>query len=175
VAGYGFRERLLPLLTCEFMHGSWEHVLGNMVFLWAFGPVVEDRLGLFRYAVLYILGGMGGALLQIMADPNSTVPLVGASGSIAAVMGAHFLIAPWARTRVVFLPFWFFRRSIPTVIVMGLQFVVWLLSANAMTVEGENTGVAHWAHLGGFVTGMLLLYPLHWARLHQNSRYIEVD
>lgn len=149
----------LPVLTSMFMHGSWFHLLSNMWFLAIFGDNVEDRLGSGRYLLFYILGGAAAALLQFFVDPSSTVPVVGASGAIAAVMGAYLLFFPKARVlTLVPLPIlaWFIR--VPAVIFLGVWFVTNFFSGLQMMVTPSGAqvgGVAWWAHVGGFLFGML--------------------
>lgn len=148
---------VLPFFTSMFLHGSWMHVIGNMWFLYIFGDNVEDYLGHFKYLVFYILTGLIAMLTQVMINLHSTVPAVGASGAIAGVLGAYFVVYPRAR---VLTWFFVFVLWVPAWIILGYWFVLNFLSgtATALTVQGQNMGgVAFWAHIGGFVSGALLV------------------
>ncbi len=145
------------LITSMFLHGSWSHVLGNMWYLWIFGDNVEDRVGHGRFIVFYLLCGILAALGQIAVDPHSTLPTIGASGAIAGVMGAYFVLYP--RSRVLTLIPWIFIQIVemPTVILLGFWFVMQLFSAGAIAVtsnSGGGGGVAFAAHVAGFLVGM---------------------
>jgi membrane associated rhomboid family serine protease len=151
-------RRLVTILTAMFMHAGWTHILGNMVFLWAFGPEVEDAMGRLRYLAFYLLSGLVASLAQIAAMPGSTVPNLGASGAIAGVMGAFLVTYPRDRLRAVLLIGWFVRITIvPAALLIGLWFLIQLFS-QASTVAGVKTGgggVAYMAHVGGFVFGLI--------------------
>ncbi len=143
----------ITILTAMFLHGSWSHIIGNMVFLWAFGPEVEDAMNPARYAAFYLAGGFVAMLAQVLASPSSTVPNLGASGAIAAVMGAFLVIYPRDRMRSLLVIFIFVRI---TVIPAALLIVVWFLMQliNAGAVANVQTGgVAYLAHVGGFIFG----------------------
>jgi len=144
----------LTILTSMFLHGGLMHVGGNMLYLWIFGDNVEDAVGHFRYMVFYLLCGVAAALFQIVASPASRVPLVGASGAIAGILGAYVLLYPTARIRTLII-FLFFVRvvPIPALFILGLWFMIQVLSAPAST----GTGIAFFAHIGGFLVGMLLI------------------
>ena len=145
----------VPLFTSMFLHGSWLHVLSNMWFLFIFGDNVEDRLGHFRYLISYLLCGLGGALIHFLFNLHSRVPTVGASGAIAGVLGAYFLLFPAAR---VLTWFGFFVVWLPAWLVLGYWFVLQFLSGAAGQIYyPRGGGVAFWAHVGGFLTGMLLI------------------
>jgi len=159
-------HHLITILTAMFMHGSWSHIIGNMVFLWAFAPEIEDAMGLGRYLVFYLLGGLVAMLAQVVADPHSTVPNLGASGAIAAVMGAFLVTYPRDRIRSLLFIFIFVRV---TYIPAGLLIGVWFLSqlVHAGTVAQVQTGgVAYLAHVGGFIFGAVT------ARLFEDPRRI---
>jgi hypothetical protein len=164
---------LLPLFTCMFLHGSWLHVIGNMWFLWIFGDNIEDYLGHFRYLIFYLVSGIAASILQIALNPASPVPTVGASGAIAGVMGAYLILYPKARVLtivplIIFFTFWW----LPAWVFLGYWFVLEFLSgtATAITVTSANSGgIAFWAHVGGFVAGVLLI-KLMSERPHR-SRY----
>jgi membrane associated rhomboid family serine protease len=144
------------LVTSMFLHGGWLHLLGNMLYLWLFGRGVESAMGAPRYLVFYLLSGIVAALAQAAADPGAEVPLIGASGAIAGTLGAYLVLHPRSNI-VVFVWIFILVRliAVPAVIVLGLWFLMQLLSALA-TTSGEP-GIAFWAHVGGFVLGMLLV------------------
>jgi membrane associated rhomboid family serine protease len=145
----------INILTAMFMHGSWSHIIGNMVFLWAFGPEVEDLMGRLRYLVFYLLGGLAAALAQIAAGPDSTVPNLGASGAIAAVMGAFLVTYPRDQIRSLLVIFVFVDVAyIPAAVLIGVWFVIQAVSLGAVTQQPEPSGgVAYAAHVGGFIFG----------------------
>ena len=143
----------ITILTAMFMHGSWSHIIGNMIFLWAFAPEIEDAMGPWRYLVFYLVGGLVAMLAQVLADPHSTVPNLGASGAIAAVMGAFMVTYPRDRIRTVLFIFVFVRiRFIPAVLLIGFWFLTQLLNAGAVA-NVQSGGVAYLAHIGGFIFG----------------------
>jgi membrane associated rhomboid family serine protease len=148
---------VLPFFTSMFLHGSWMHVIGNMWFLYIFGDNVEDYLGHFKYLVFYILVGLIAMATQIAVDPYSRVPTIGASGAIAGVLGAYFVLYPRAR---VLTWFFVFIIHIPAWVMLGYWFVLQFLSgtATSLAYEGRNVGgIAFWAHVGGFVAGVVLI------------------
>jgi membrane associated rhomboid family serine protease len=144
------------LVTSMFLHGSWSHVLGNMWYLWIFGDNVEDRVGHGRFILFYLLCGIVAALGQVAVAPHSTLPTIGASGAIAGVMGAYFVLYP--RSRVLTLIPWIFLQivELPAIVLLGFWFVMQLFSAGtiAMTTSSNGGGVAFAAHVVGFVVGM---------------------
>jgi membrane associated rhomboid family serine protease len=144
------------LITSMFLHGSWSHVLGNMWYLWIFGDNVEDRVGHGRFILFYLLCGIAAALGQVAVDPTSTLPTIGASGAIAGVMGAYFVLYP--HSRVLTLIPWIFLQivELPAIVLLGFWFVMQLFSAGtiAMTTSSHGGGVAFAAHVVGFVVGM---------------------
>ena len=149
VAGH----HLITILTSTFMHASWSHIIGNMVFLWAFGPEIEDAMGRGRYLVFYLVGGLVAMLAQVLASPHSTVPNLGASGAIAAVMGAFLVTYPRDRIRSVLFIFVFFRVTfIPAALLIGFWFLTQLFSAGQVA-QAQTGGVAYLAHIGGFIFG----------------------
>lgn len=157
----GTVDRILPLFTSLFLHGGWLHLIGNMLYLWIFGDNVEDRMGHLRYLIFYILCGVIASLTHIALNPTSTVPCVGASGAIAGVLGAYMLLYPTARV-VVLVTFFFYIDfvALPALLVLGLWFVMQFFSG-VLSLGVENAasgGVAWWAHIGGFVAGMVLLF-----------------
>ena len=156
----------ITILTAMFMHGSWSHIIGNMVFLWAFAPEIEDAMGRGRYLVFYLVGGLVAMLAQVAADPHSTVPNLGASGAIAAVMGAFLVTYPRDRIRSVLFIFIFVRVTyIPAGLLIGVWFVSQLVHAGAVA-HVQTGGVAYLAHVGGFIFGDLT------ARLFEDPRRI---
>jgi membrane associated rhomboid family serine protease len=146
------------LITSMFLHGGWMHVLGNMWYLWIFGDNVEDRLGHGRFIVFYLLCGIIAALGQIAIDPESTLPTIGASGAIAGVMGAYFVLYPRSRvlTLIPLIIFWEIIE-LPAIVLLGFWFVIQLFSAGtiAITASTGGGGVAFAAHVAGFVVGMI--------------------
>jgi membrane associated rhomboid family serine protease len=151
--------RVSTLITSMFLHGSWMHVIGNMWYLWIFGDNVEDRLGHGRFIVFYLLCGMIAALGQIATDPGSTLPTIGASGAIAGVMGAYFVLYPRSRvlTLIMLIIFWEVIE-LPAVVLLGFWFVMQLFSAGtiAVTASTGGGGVAFAAHVAGFIVGMIV-------------------
>ena len=157
-SGNYFGRATLSMITSMFLHGGWLHILGNMLFLWIFGNNVEDRLGRIPFLIFYLVGGIAAALTQVVIDPHSTVPLVGASGAIAAALGAYIELFPGARIlSLVFLGFFYQLLEVPAVIILGFWFVLQLIngfgSFGAGTAQG---GVAFFAHIGGFALGVVV-------------------
>lgn len=148
-----FEVAFLPLLTSLFLHGGPLHLAGNMLFLWIFGDNVEDSFGHLSYLLFYFVCGVGAGLLQSLFDLHSTVPALGASGAISGVMGAYILLYP--RARILTLVF-IFVLPIPAVVVLGSWFLMQFLSGMNALGAGVTGGVAWWAHIGGFLLGMLL-------------------
>jgi membrane associated rhomboid family serine protease len=147
----------LPILTAMFLHGSWLHVIGNMWFLWIFGDNIEDYLGHFTYLLFYLACGFAAAVAHIVINAGSSVPSVGASGAIAGVMGAYFVLYPRARVLMWFPPIFFFH--LPAWVVLGYWFFVQFMSGTATSIAETNQGggIAFWAHVGGFVAGVVLI------------------
>ena len=145
----------ITILTAMFMHGSWSLILGNMVFLWAFGPEIEDAMNPVRYSAFYLLGGLVATLAEVAAVPNSTIPNLGASGAIAAVMGAFLVTYPRDRIRSLLLIFIFVRVTmIPAALLIGVWFLTQLLNVGAVA-NVQTGGVAYMAHIGGFIFGAI--------------------
>ena len=146
----------LTLLTAMFMHGGWIHLLSNMLFLWIFGDNIEDKLGHFRYLSFYILWGVAGSFFHIFTNLNSRIPTIGASGAIAGVMGAYMFLFPKARIRTL-LVFVIFVQviNIPAVIMIGYWILIQVLSGLAEFGSQSKSGIAWFAHIGGFVTGFI--------------------
>jgi len=154
---YPLAAIVVPLFTSLFLHGSWMHVIGNMWFLYIFGDNVEDYLGHFKYLVFYLLTGVIAMGTHVAMNLHSTAPALGASGAIAGVLGAYFILFPKARVLT-----WFFILVlwVPAWIILGYWFVLNFLSgtATALAVRGQSMGgVAFWAHVGGFISGALLV------------------
>jgi len=148
----------ITILSAMFMHAGWVHILGNMLFLWVFGPEIEDVMGPLPFLVFYLLGGLVATVAQVLIDPASTVPNLGASGAIAAVMGAFLITYPRDRIRTVVVFGWFARVTfLPAILMVGLWFLMQLFSeVGALAQAQAGGGVAYMAHVGGFVFGMLL-------------------
>ncbi|MBI1779085.1 MAG: rhomboid family intramembrane serine protease [Proteobacteria bacterium] len=152
--------RLVPgwatIFTSMFMHGSWLHLIGNTWFLWIFGHGVEGAMGHGRYLVFFLVSGIAAAFAQSLADPTSTLPMIGASGAIAGVLGAYLLLYPYANIRVLVFFLVVIRVvNVPALIVLGLWFLGQVLSGAATPMD--EGGVAFWAHVGGFLAGVALV------------------
>ena len=154
-------EQALTLLSSMFLHGGWLHLLSNLWFLWIFGSMVEDKIGPFRYLFLYLFSGLGAALAQFAAGPFSEIPMIGASGAIAGLLGAYFIMFP---TAIIFtlVPLWFAPIiPIPAFIFLLIWFALQILQGIGSLLNTELTGgIAWWAHFGGFVAGILLIRKL---------------
>ena len=156
----------ITILTAMFMHGSWSHIIGNMIFLWAFSPEIEDAMGPVRYLVFYLSGGLVAMLAQVLADPHSTMPNLGASGAIAAVMGAFLVTYPRDRIRTLLFIFIFAKVTfIPACLLIGFWFLTQLVHAGAVA-NVQSGGIAYLAHIGGFLFGVVT------ARLFEDPRRI---
>src|ERR1700722_3208867 len=151
-------DSYLTVFTSMFLHGGWMHIIGNMLYLWIFGRNVEDSIGHFKFIVFYLLCGTAAAAAQVAIAPDSTVPMIGASGAISGVLGAYLLLFPRARVLVLF-PIWIFWRVfyLPALLLLAFWFAMQLLSGLAVLNTDIDGGVAFWAHVGGFVAGMLLI------------------
>ena len=148
------------ILTSMFVHGGLAHLIGNMLYLWIFGDNVEDRLGRFRFLLFYLLSGVGAAATQILSDPNSKIPMIGASGAISGVLGAYLLLYPHARVVTLVFFGWFVRLiEIRALFVLGFWILVQLASG-LLTWGAQVGGVAWFAHIGGFVAGLVMVIPL---------------
>jgi membrane associated rhomboid family serine protease len=159
-AYFSIEQQIIPLISFMFLHGSFWHLLGNMWSLYIFGDNIEDRLGSLRYLVFYLLCGMTSGLFHLLLNLNSNIPTIGASGAIAGIMGAYFLLFPSSRILtlipILFIPIFI---EIPAYFFLGIWFLLQFLSAAA--ADGSAGGIAWWAHIGGFITGMILLKILH--------------
>jgi membrane associated rhomboid family serine protease len=155
------------LFTSMFMHGSWMHLLGNMWFLWIFGNNVEDSMGRLRFIIFYLVCGLAAAMGQIVTNPSSQIPMVGASGAISGVMGGYLLLYPSVRVFAI-VPLGFFLTSValPAWVMLGYWLLIQFVSG-LVSFGGDMGGVAFWAHIGGFVAGMVLV------KLFARSDYIQ--
>lgn len=158
----------MTLITSQFLHGGFLHLIGNMLFLYIFGDNVEDKFGHFPYMVFFVLSGVGAALLQVYFNPVSVIPMIGASGSIAGVLGAYFILYPRAKVMTL-IPLWIFSRvvDIPAFLFLGIWFIVQMYNGTAnfyvTSMSGvDSGGVAWWAHSGGFIVGFIaaVLYKI---------------
>ncbi len=153
VAGH----RWVTILTAMFMHAGWIHIIGNMVYLWAFGPGIEDAMGSLGYLALYLLSGLAASLAQIALMPHSTIPNLGASGAIAGVMGAYLVTYPHHRIRALLLFGWWTRTTfVPAALLIGLWFLIQMFNQVGAVADVETgAGVAYMAHIGGFIFGLV--------------------
>ncbi len=152
-------QQLHGLLTSMFLHGGFMHLAGNMLFLWIFGDNMEDEMGHIGFLIFYLAAGLGAGLAQFAADSTSTVPMVGASGAIAGVMGGYLLLFPKARVDILVIIIIIFRIfTVPAWLMLGLWFGLQLF--NGLSFDSSGGGVAHWAHAGGFIAGAILTLPL---------------
>jgi membrane associated rhomboid family serine protease len=164
-----FGAEFFTIFTAMFLHGSWMHLIGNMLYLWIFGDNIEDVLGHGRFVVFYVIGGLAATAAQVLIAPNSPVPNIGASGAIAAVLGGYLLLYPRARvTTLVFR----FITEVPAFIVLGFWFVLQLFQGvgSLATVSAQTGGVAFFAHVGGFVAGLVLIKPFQIGSRGQRER-----
>jgi len=146
----------MTLFTSMFLHGGWLHLGGNMLFLWIFGNNIEDVLGHVRYLLLYLASGIAAALSQALPDTASVIPMIGASGAIAGLLGAYLLLYPYAKVHVLVWIVFFVRLiAVPAWIMLGLWFGLQLI--DGLLSAPDDAGVAFWAHVGGFVSGVVLL------------------
>jgi len=154
--------------TSMFLHAGWLHIIGNMWFLWVFGNNIEDSMGHARFVAFYLLCGVAAALAQMVSDPRSAVPMVGASGAISGVMGAYILLYPRVRVHtIVWLGFFVTTVALPAYVILGYWFVYQLLLGTVGSLSRMEGGTAFWAHVGGFVAGMALI------RVFVNPEYLE--
>ena len=157
-ARHGLGFSLVPFLTTQFLHGGWLHLLGNMWMLWVFGDNVEDRFGRLGFLAFYLFSGAVAGLAHFVTGPGSEIPAVGASGAIAGVLGAYFLLFPSSRV-LTLIPIFFYPLFVElrAFVFLGLWFVMQLLSGTIALLGPGATGIAWWAHIGGFIAGMLSL------------------
>lgn len=152
----------LTLITCMFLHGGWMHLIGNMLFLWIFGDNVEDSMGHVRFLIFYLLTGVAASIAQIVADPGSTGPTIGASGAVSGVLGGYIVLHPRAPVWVLVLRF---PVKLRAMIVIGGWIALQIFSAVQAAMSGDAGGVAWWAHIGGFIAGCVLIVPFRDRRL----------
>lgn len=159
---------LVALITTMFMHGGWMHIIGNLWFLYIFGDNLEDALGSVKFLIFYLVTGVVATMFHVFSDPGSLAPLVGASGAISGVMGAYILLYPKARINtLVFLGFFITTIQLPALVVIGAWFAMQLLLGIG-SIGGQGGGVAYWAHIGGFLAGVILISLL---RDRYNQRF----
>jgi membrane associated rhomboid family serine protease len=154
-------EEPSTVFTSMFIHGGWLHLIGNMLYLWVFGDNVEDAMGHGRYLLFYLLAGIGAVALQVFVDRDSLIPMVGASGAIAGVLGAYLVLYPRATVAVVIPWLWFFGAfPMPAAFLIVFWFLLQLLNgvASLGAATGVTEGIAVWAHVGGFVSGLALVW-----------------
>jgi membrane associated rhomboid family serine protease len=157
------------VVTSMFMHGSWEHLLGNMLFLWVFGNNIEDSVGHLRFIAFYLLCGIAAASAQIAVDPASPIPMVGASGAISGIMGAYVVLYPKVKVHTWIPPIFFVQLR--AFVVLGYWFFIQLvMGVGALQIEESVGGVAFWAHIGGFVAGLILVKPFEKVQLTTAKR-----
>ncbi len=156
------------IFSSMFVHGSFAHVLSNVWFLWVFGPAVEGRLGFRRFMLLYLAAGIAAALMQGIAMPDSTIPMVGASGAVSGILGAYLILFPRARVLTIIPPFFFFFFWLPVPIYLGY----WIL-LQFVYVFMDISGVAWWAHIGGFFLGLLLILIMRPKRIYRADPFWE--
>jgi len=160
-------QQLHTLFTSMFLHGGVFHILFNMWYLWIFGDNIEDVLGRGKFILFYLGVGLAAGFVQAFSDPSSTVPTIGASGAIAGVLGAYMVLYPWARVHTAIVFFFFVRLiTIPALAMIGFWFVLQVLSASVTWMAGASAGVAYWAHIGGFIAGILLILPV-WLKIRE--------
>ena len=153
---YNTFQQVLPFFTSMFLHGGWVHLLGNMWFLYIFGDNIEDRLGHLRYLVFYVFCGLAAGLIHLLTNWGSKIPTVGASGAISGVMGSYLLLYPKARILTLIPIFFFFQFvELPAFVFLGFWFLLQLISAGL--APGHAGGIAFWAHVGGFVAGLVFI------------------
>ncbi|HEY5665344.1 MAG TPA: rhomboid family intramembrane serine protease [Gammaproteobacteria bacterium] len=158
-------------LTSMFMHGGWMHIIGNMWFLWIFGNNVEDAMGTLRFVIFYLLCGLAAVAFQVASNPDSAVPMVGASGAIGGVMGAYIVLYPRVHVHMlIFLGFFVTTLAVPAAFMLAYWLLIQLLSG-VLSQGGQGGGTAFWAHVGGFVAGMLLIFPFRDKKLLARHPY----
>ncbi len=158
-------QSLITLITCMFLHGSWMHIIGNMLFLYIFGDNLEARMGKIKFILFYLVSGLTASALQIYSDPTSLIPNVGASGAIAGVMGGYLLLYPKAQVDTLIFMWAFFKKvSLPAFFMLGYWFATQVFSGTATIWQLSTWGVAYWAHVWGFVAGVLFVIPYKFGR-----------
>ena len=160
------------LITSQFLHAGWLHILGNMLFLWVFGDNVEDVLGSLTYLLFYLVSGVVAGLVEVFVVGPSKIPSIGASGAIAGVLGAYLLLYPWMKVTIL-LPIFFFMWGIdlPAILVIGWWFVQQLFYGFGALTFAAASNIAFWAHIGGFIIGMILILPFLGRRRRRRASY----
>jgi len=152
-------REFLQLFTSMFVHAGWAHLIGNMIFLWIFGDNVEDRMGHLRYLIFYLICGVVASLVQMYLSLDTLVPGVGASGAIAGVLGAYLVLYPFASVQVIILPLFFIPFFVPAIVLIGVWFLMQLVAGlGELGQATAGSGVAWWAHIGGFIAGLVLIW-----------------
>jgi membrane associated rhomboid family serine protease len=161
----------LPLMTAQFLHGGWFHLIGNMLFLWVFGNSIEDALGMYVYLIFYLVCGIGADLVWIFFEGPSKLPAIGASGAISGILGAYLVLYPWSRIRIL-IPsiLLIIPIEVPALMVLGWWFIQQFFYGMAVLSSTAGAGIAYWAHIGGFAVGMLLILPfVPWVRRQERQ------
>ena len=150
-----------PLVTAQFLHAGWFHLIGNMLFLWVFGNSLEEALGMYFYLLFYVICGVMAGLVWVFVEGSSTRPAIGASGAISGILGAYLILFPWSRIRIL-LPaiLLVIPIDVPALIVLGWWFVQQFFYGMAVLSTTASDGIAYWAHIGGFVAGLIFILPL---------------
>lgn len=168
----GFIDRISPFFTSMFLHGSWLHMIGNMLFLYIFGDNVEDKMGHFKYIIFYLLVGFLAAILQVITNIKSPVPMVGASGAISGVLGAYLLFFPGSKI-LTLVPIFFFIQlmHIPAKVFILIWFFIQFLSGlGSLGTMGNTGGIAFWAHIGGFIVGLVIAKYFYSSKNYSQKR-----
>lgn len=153
-------QNLHTLFTSMFLHGGILHILFNMWYLWIFGDNIEDVLGRGKFILFYLGAGLAASFAHALSDPGSPIPTIGASGAIAGVLGAYMVLYPWARVHTAVFVFYIIHLvTIPALVMIGFWFVLQMISASVLWAAGATAGIAYWAHIGGFIAGVLLILP----------------
>ncbi|MDI6883765.1 MAG: rhomboid family intramembrane serine protease [Hadesarchaea archaeon] len=168
-------QNLRTLFTSMFLHGGILHILFNMWYLWIFGDNIEDVLGRGKFILFYFGTGLAASFVHafsVAGTPSAAIPTIGASGAIAGVLGAYMLLYPWARVRTAIIFFYIIHLvMVPAALMIGFWFVLQVISASVLWAAGATAGVAYWAHIGGFIAGVLLILPV-WRKLRKRGRYV---
>ena len=160
----------LSLVTSMFMHGGWLHLAGNMLYLWIFGNNVEDSMGHLRFIIFYLLCGLVAASAQVFSDPESTVPMIGASGAVSGVLGAYLILHPFARVHTLIILIIFIQIiELPAILVLSVWFMLQIM--NSLAAPAGAAGVAWYAHIGGFLVGLLLIRFFQNRKLRRSTFY----
>lgn len=167
----------LTLITAQFLHAGWAHIIGNMLFLWVFGDNIEDVLGHLGYLFFYLIAGVAAGIVQVFVMGPSRIPMIGASGAVAGVLGAYLILYPTARIGIL-LPIFFFFTTIelPALLVIGWWFIQQFFYGLGSLTLAASSGVAFWAHIGGFIAGLVMILPfIGRARRRRLPVYYSID